>query len=161
MKEILVILFLKDVLFMEDIRWIQRFYNYKKALTQLQSAVNLHAERGLTDLEKQGLIQSFEYTHELAWNTLKDYLTEQGIVGLIGSRDTIREAFQKQLILDGELWMETIKSRNKTVHSYDEETAIDISQKIIDFYCELFEQLYRTLFLKLPLEQQQNFGEIV
>lgn len=142
---------------MEDIRWIQRFYNFRKALNQLSAAIDLYRKRGLSDLEKQGLIQSFEYTHELAWNTLKDFLTEQGIVGLIGSRDTLREAFQKQLITKGELWMETVKSRNKTVHSYDEETALDITERIIHEYFDLFLELNQTLYLKLPNDIKERF----
>ena len=61
-----------------DIRWKQRFLNYKKALLQLSNAVELNQQRGLSDLEKQGLIQSFEYCHELAWNVLKDFFEYQG-----------------------------------------------------------------------------------
>jgi len=78
----------------EDIRWLQRFSNYKKALSQLEKAVDLSNERELSDLEKQGLIQGFEFTHELAWNTFKDYLVYQGDGSLKGSRDATRSAFQ-------------------------------------------------------------------
>ena len=81
-----------------DIRWKQRFDNFGKAFLELREAVDLAAARPLSKLEKQGAIQGFEYTHELAWNVLKDYLEYQGIVGLIGSRDTTRAAFQRGLI---------------------------------------------------------------
>ncbi len=73
----------------KDIRWKQRFSNYIKALSQLRNAIELKRERALSELEKQGLIQSFEFTYELGWNTLKDYLVWQGIEGIIDSRDTI------------------------------------------------------------------------
>ena len=97
----------------QDVRWMQRLDNFKRALSQLKSGVDLMAQRDLSVLEQQGVIQAFEYTHELAWNVLKDYLTEYGgLVGLIGSRDTSREAFKRGLIENGELWMEMIKSRN-------------------------------------------------
>ncbi len=95
-----------------DIRWIQRFSNYKKALGQLEAAVKISIERQLSDLEKQGIIQGFEYTHELAWNTLKYYLEYQGNNSIKGLRDAIREAFKVELISDGETWMDMIKSRN-------------------------------------------------
>ena len=71
----------------EDIRWKQRFANYKKALLTVKNAVALAAERDLSDLEKQGLIQGFEFTFELAWNVMKDYLEEQGITGIIGRKN--------------------------------------------------------------------------
>ena len=80
-----------------DIRWKQRFDNYSKVFLELQEAVDLARTRPLSKLEKQGTIQGFEYTHELAWNVLKDYLEYQGIVGLIGSRNTTRAAFQHRL----------------------------------------------------------------
>ena len=78
----------------EDIRWKQRFDNFLNAFGQLQSAIQISQQRSLSDLEKQGLIQAFKFTHELAWNVLKDYLEYQGAINLIGSRDTCREAFQ-------------------------------------------------------------------
>ena len=81
-----------------DIRWIQCFDNYQRALQTLSRAVALSAERPLSELEQQGLIQGFEFTHELAWNMLKDFLEAQGIAGLIGSRDAIRTAFKNGLI---------------------------------------------------------------
>ena len=65
----------------QDIRWKQRFSNYRKAFQNLVDAVELAHSRELSNLEQQGLIQSFEFTHELAWNVLKDYLEHQGIAG--------------------------------------------------------------------------------
>ncbi|MEQ1665429.1 MAG: nucleotidyltransferase substrate binding protein [Bdellovibrionales bacterium] len=124
-----------------DIRWKQRFDNFISALGQVQQAVNLSKSRELSDLEKQGLIQAFEFTHELAWNVLKDYLEFQGISGLIGSRDTTREAFQKNLITDGDAWMEMIKSRNLTSHTYNKNVANKIVASVISSYLKCFADL--------------------
>ena len=91
-----------------DCRWLQRFHNNKNALGKLNAAVALSQERALSELEAQGLIQAFEFTHELAWNVMKDYLAFQGHTLITGSRDAIRLAFQVGLITDGEAWMDTI-----------------------------------------------------
>ena len=117
-----------------DIRWKQRLQNYKKALRTMESAVELAAARELSDLEKQGVIQGFEFTFELAWNLMKDYLEEQGITEIIGSKNAIRQAFNKGLIEDGQIWMEMIESRNASSHSYDEELAKYLQQKITGVY---------------------------
>ena len=111
----------------QDIRWKQRFSNYQKAYAKLAEVVKNNTLEQLTDLEKEGLIQRFEYTYELAWKVMKDYLEYQGITGITGSRDAIREAFQKELITNGENWMNMIKSRNQTTHLYNEATAQELS----------------------------------
>ena len=118
----------------EDIRWKQRLQNFKKALATLKNAVGLAGERDLTDLEKQGMIQGFEFTFELAWNVMKDYLEEQGITGIIGSKNAIRHAFNKGLIEDGEVWMDMVKGRNLASHSYDEETVEKLRIKILEIF---------------------------
>jgi len=118
----------------EDIRWKQRFSNYQKALATLKNATELAAQRKLSDLEKQGTIQGFEFTFELAWNVMKDYLEEQGITEIIGSKNAIRHAFNKGLIEDGEAWMDMVNGRNLSAHSYDEETADKLLNKIIGNY---------------------------
>lgn len=123
-----------------DIRWHQRLSNYSKALRQLESAVELSVERKLSNLEEQGLIQAFEFTHELSWNVLKDYFSNQGNPEITGSRDAFREAFRQGLIKDGENWMEMIKSRNQSSHTYNQEIADDISKKIIGAYYPLFKE---------------------
>ncbi len=114
-----------------DIRWMRRFQNYRQALSRLTAGVKLSSERPLSELEQQGLIQGFEYTHELGWNVLKDYLEEQGFVGLIGSKGATREAFKNGLVEDGEAWMDMIKARNLTSHTYKEEVADDIAKNIL------------------------------
>jgi nucleotidyltransferase substrate binding protein (TIGR01987 family) len=132
-----------------DIRWQQRFANFRKALARLTEAVELHRQRPLSDLERQGLIQAFESTHELAWKTLKDFAEFLGTTGLMGSRDTTRTAFKMGLIEDGENWMEMIRDRNLSTHTYDEETALGIEQNVIDIYYPLFEHLSKHLQEKL------------
>ena len=122
----------------EDIRWKQRFQNYKKALITMTNAVELASSRPLTDLEKQGMIQGFEFTFELAWNVMKDYLEEQGIIGIIGSKGAVRQAFDKGLIEDGQVWMDMIRDRNLTSHSYDEKTAEDLVTAIMSVYYRQF-----------------------
>ncbi len=122
----------------QNLRWVQRLSNYGKALQQLTDAVELAAQRPLTDLEKQGLIQAFEFTHELAWNVMKDYFVFQGNPAITGSRDAIRESFNKGLIDDGEGWMEMIKSRNQSSHTYNQNVADEIVEKIINLYHSLF-----------------------
>jgi nucleotidyltransferase substrate binding protein (TIGR01987 family) len=116
----------------QDVRWRQRFSSFKKALRQLGEAVELRRQRSLTNLEKQGVIQAFEYTYELGWNTLKDYLAYQGIVDVVGARDTIRQAFRRELIKDSEGWMEMLADRNLTAHTYNESTADEIVRKVCD-----------------------------
>lgn len=124
-----------------DIRWQQRFQNYQLALTQLTDAVQLSQSRELSNLEKQGMIQAFEYTHELAWNCLKDFLHYQGTQNIFGSRDATRKAFEVGLIDQGEQWMAMIASRNRTSHTYNKATADAIVDAICKDYLPLFHQL--------------------
>lgn len=123
---------------MQDTRWKQRFDNYRNALQTLSQAVELSGQRDLSELEQQGVIQGFEFTHELAWNVLKDYLEEQGIVGIIGSRNATREAFKNGLLDDGEVWMEMIKARNLTSHTYDPHIAKDVADDILTRFYPAF-----------------------
>ena len=122
----------------KDIRWQQRFQNFLIAFDLLKETVMLMEKNDLTELEGQGLIQRFEFTHELAWNVLKDYFEYQGNTLITGSRDATREAFNKGLISDGEGWMEMIKSRNLSSHTYNEEVANEIIHKIVNLYHPLF-----------------------
>ncbi|UZO82392.1 nucleotidyltransferase substrate binding protein [Aquimarina sp. ERC-38] len=122
----------------EDIRWKQRLSNYNKALTKLSEAVALDKERPLSELEKQGLIQAFEYTHELAWKVMQDFFVYQGTYEIRGSRDATREAFKNELITDGDNWMEMIKKRNLTSHTYNEETSNEIYKSIVNTFYLLF-----------------------
>ena len=122
-----------------DVRWKQRLSNLKLALGQLGDAVALSKKRDLSLLEQQGLIQAFEFTHELSWNVVKDYFYFQGNSAITGSRDASREAFKTGLVQDGDVWMEMIQSRNRTSHTYNQELAWQISQRIIKVYFLAFE----------------------
>jgi nucleotidyltransferase substrate binding protein (TIGR01987 family) len=110
----------------QDIRWKQRFQNFEKALNQLMVAVG---KKDLSDLEKAGCIQFYEFTFELAWKTLNDYLTFQS-VSVKFPRDTIKEAFKYGLIDDGDIWMDMLEKRNLMSHTYDETNA-DIAYHLI------------------------------
>jgi nucleotidyltransferase substrate binding protein (TIGR01987 family) len=128
----------------EDIRWKQRLHNFNNALKTLTEASALAQQRPLTQLEMQGLIQGFEFTHELAWNVLKDYLESKGYSGLIGSRDATRTAFKNELIADGEVWMDMIKDRNQTTHTYNLKVAERIAQDILQRFYPAFVALANT-----------------
>lgn len=126
---------------LDDARWLQRLDSFKRARQQLQAAVDLHQSRTLSELEQQGLIQAFEFTHELAWNVMKDYLRSLGSESLIASRDSTRAAFKAALIEDGEGWMDMIVSRNLSSHTYNRDTANALVQKVVDSYASLFAAL--------------------
>ena len=136
----------------QDIRWIQRSNHFDKAFSQLKEAVELAGRRQLSRLEAQGLIQGFEYSHELAWKTLKDFLEERGVRALYGSRDTTRAAFSAGLIADGATWMDMIASRNLTSHTYNEATAAQVVSAILDSYFAEFKAL-QTRLASLKLDE--------
>ncbi|MEO7724308.1 MAG: nucleotidyltransferase substrate binding protein [Chthoniobacterales bacterium] len=129
-----------------DVRWRQRFNSFQKAFSQLNKAAAIAEERELSELEEQGLIQAFEFTHELAWKTLKDFLEAHGTAKKIyGSKDATREAFAQGLLTAGEEWMEMIESRNETSHAYNEDTAEKIAKAILSCYVPEFRKLHETL----------------
>ncbi|MDR3343233.1 MAG: nucleotidyltransferase substrate binding protein [Treponema sp.] len=137
-----------------DIRWQQRFSNYKKALNKLSEAVKYITENNnkfetvLSEIIKEGLVQRFEYTHELAWNVMKDYAEYQGNNSVGGSRDATREALNLKLIENGAVWMEMIRSGNETSHTYNNEIADTIVHKIISEYFTAF------LFFRNSMEKK-------
>jgi nucleotidyltransferase substrate binding protein (TIGR01987 family) len=156
----------------QDIRWHQRFSNFNKALFKLEQAIAyikhnfiddkkdaIEAEDlgfVLEEIIKEGLIHRFEYTHELAWNVMKDYAEYQGDNTIGGSRDAIREALQLKIIENGEVWMDMIQSRNKTTHTYNESTANEIYRKIMEDYIPLFLAFKIKMEEKISGEQQKG-----
>ena len=126
----------------QDVRWKQRFENYKKALNRLNKAASIlndslrYAEE-VNDLLNEGLIQRFEYTNVLSWNVMKDFAEYQGTTEIRGSRDSIRWALQNGLI-DDKAWMKSIEDRNLSSHDYDSNTAESLIMKIIGTYIPLF-----------------------
>jgi nucleotidyltransferase substrate binding protein (TIGR01987 family) len=124
---------------MSDIRWEQRFHNYEKAFSQL---FRFMEKENLNEMEEQGLIQAFEYTFELAWKTLQDFLEEiGGYLEIKGPRPVIMKSFQDGYITNGEKWMEMLNDRNRTVHTYYEKIAHEISSAIIRDYYTLLSDL--------------------
>lgn len=137
----------------EDIRWIQRLDNWTKALTQLTRFM----ERSeLNELEEQGLIQCFEYNHELAWKTQKDFLEAQVVGDLFGSKTVAREAFAAGLVDNGDVWMAMIESRNLTSHTYNEETTQKIVSAIVDYYYPAFCALHQKMTELARKEQDEG-----
>jgi nucleotidyltransferase substrate binding protein (TIGR01987 family) len=127
----------------QDIRWKQRFDSFTNALAHLKDAVT--NVKKPSNLEKDGTIQRFEFTHELAWKVMKDYLEYEGITGITGSRSATREAFNKSLITNGQIWMDMIESRNKTVHTYLDE-ILETEYKLI---CEVYFPLFQVFHEKM------------
>jgi nucleotidyltransferase substrate binding protein (TIGR01987 family) len=152
----------------QDIRWQQRFSNYVKAFLKLEEAVvkikeqyriddkgTIDKDEFLDNIIKEGLIQRFEYTHELAWNVMKDFLENAGNNNMFGFKDATKEAFALGLIIHGDVWMDMIKSRNKTSHTYNEETADDIFLKIVYEYHQEFKQ-FKNRMESLQSGQQEK-----
>ncbi|MDD2798290.1 MAG: nucleotidyltransferase substrate binding protein [Bacteroidales bacterium] len=128
----------------KDIRWKQRFQNFEKSVGHLKDALDI-TEPDI--IQRAGLIQFFEMSFELAWNTLKDMLNEQGFTDIKSPRDTIKKAFEIELIEDGHTWLQALENRNLTSHTYDEETAAEVVQLIRTQYYPLLEKLQNTLNL--------------
>lgn len=132
-----------------DIRWIQRFNNYRRAFAKLSEAIDSlsnieNLDEPIRELIKEGVIQRFEYTHELAWKVIKDYAEYQGYTDIHGSRDALRKGLQMGII-DSPDWMDSIEDRNLTSHNYDEDIAQEIYDDIINKYYPLFVKLTDTM----------------
>lgn len=121
----------------EENRWLQRFQNYQRILYRLDEELKEDVNE-MSELEKSGLIKRFEMIYELGWNTMKDYLTEQGEI-MVGSVQAIRSAFKAGIIDDGNLWMQMKNSRDLAAHTYDESFADELAEKIANEYYEAFD----------------------
>jgi nucleotidyltransferase substrate binding protein (TIGR01987 family) len=133
-----------------DVRWQQRFANFCQALDQLETFFQPPA---LNERERQGLIKAFEYCFELGWSSLRDLLLAEGNADLIGSRDTLRLAFQVGLIADGEGWLRMVQDRNLTSHTDNRVTAEQVSAQVEQRYLPCFRELRRTLQLRLAMPE--------
>lgn len=131
---------------MNDVRWKQRLQNFEKAFNHLQTAIEI---TNPDIVQKAGIIQFFEMSFELAWNTMKDYLEEQGYADLKSPRESIKKAFEFGLIENGHQWLKILEDRNLTAHAYDEITASEIAWLVRQTYFPLFEQLMKTLQAKI------------
>lgn len=131
---------------MADIpRWEQRLDSYRKALSRLAEIVAAGKRRTLNDFERDGLVQRFEFTHELSWKLMKAYAEYQGYDSIGGSRDATRKAYEMCLISDGQTWMDMIKSRNETLHNYDGDVAEEVADKIINLFYPLLAEFYHKM----------------
>ncbi|OHB76524.1 MAG: nucleotidyltransferase [Planctomycetes bacterium RBG_16_55_9] len=129
----------------KNIRWRQRFENFESAFTLLKEAFEKDVAE-MSDLEKEGVVQRFEYTFELAWKSLKDYLVYSGIVfDQITPRRIIKEAFTAKIIKDGQLWIEMLEQRNLMSHTYDKETFDGVIRNISQRYFTALEQVFTWL----------------
>lgn len=133
----------------KDIRWIQRFNNFNKALKSLQVAIDEYREDEDSEVVKVGMIKFFEMTYELAWNTMKDYYEDQGETGIQGSKDAIKLSSGRGLIINAQAWFDMVNSRRLSVHTYDEDTANEVAQDIVETYLGLFIQLQTRLQVEM------------
>jgi len=127
----------------KDIRWIQRFQNFDRAFLLLRSALEERGLEQMSELEKEGLIQRFEYSYELAWKTMKDYLEEQGtIINPVTPRNVIKEAFSAQIIADGQVWVDMMLHLNLLAHTYDFSKFKEVLDAVVERYLDAQEQLH-------------------
>ena len=127
----------------KDIRWIQRFQNFDRAFLLLRSALEERGLEQMSELEKEGLIQRFEYNYELAWKTMKDYLEEQGtIINPVTPRNVIKEAFSSQIIADGQVWVDMMLHHNLLAHTYDFSKFKEVLDAVVERYLDAQEQLH-------------------
>ncbi|WP_375402666.1 nucleotidyltransferase substrate binding protein [uncultured Sphingomonas sp.] len=127
-------------------RWKQRFGNYRRALSLLREAVVALRAGQLSMLEREGLIQRFEYTWELGWKVMRDYLIDAAYgTKIMVPADVIRAANETGLIKDGDGWIKAQRSRNQMAHEYDPTAFERITREIADQHLELLEDLERTL----------------
>jgi nucleotidyltransferase substrate binding protein (TIGR01987 family) len=125
----------------EAIRWKQRFENLERVYLFLEESVS---QKTFTKLEQAGLVQAFEFTFELSWKTLKDYLKKGGF-SVVSPRDVIKQAFQNDYIKDGHLWIEMLEKRNELTHTYSEKEADAASKLICETYFPAIQQLVHTV----------------
>ncbi len=140
----------------KDIRWKQRFINLNKAFSQLSKFIE-HEE--LNEMEEQGLIKAFEYTYELSWKTLQDFLRDKGYDQIAGPKPVIEQSFQDGYITNGKGWMRMHQSRNLASHTYDEETANEIIDGIRQEYFSLLQDIVLRLEKENRSSQSSLFDE--
>ena len=127
-------------------RWVYRFDNYKRAFLLLREAIEIMEERDLTQLEKEGVIQRFEYTWELAWKVLKDFLENEGVtLDRVTPSSVIKAAFEAKIVSDGDNWMRALDARNKMSHTYNLKKFEDVIKDIQSCYLKLFDDLHLSL----------------
>lgn len=122
----------------QDIRWKQRFDNFHKACAKIRELVDSKRDiESYSELEREGLIQRFEYTYELAWKVMQDYLIYKGYTFTSGPNGTLQMAFEDGLIAHHDAWRRMGIARNATSHVYNEEEALEIAKSILTEYGSL------------------------
>ncbi len=127
---------------MNKSRWEEKLDDFKNALNRLEEGLS---ETDINPLIVDGVIQRFEFNYELAWKVMKFFLEYQGIEGVKSPRTTFREAYSFGLIDDGDDWIDMLKDRNLTTHTYDEKRAKRIYDKIRDKHFDNLLAVYNRL----------------
>ena len=139
----------------EKPRWLYRFDNFKRAFTLLREAIDIKKNRELSQLEKEGIIQRFEYTWELAWKVLRDYLEHSGVIlETVTPASTLRAAFAAKLIDDGEIWMRALDARNKMSHVYNLKVFEAVITEIETNFLGILEDMHLKM-LALTVEESK------
>ena len=134
---------------MNDIRWKQRFQNFDRAFILLRSALEDQPLNQLSDLEQEGVIQRFEYSYELAWKTMKDYLEDNGVViSPVTPRNVIKEAFAAGIIKEGQIWVDMMLHRNLLSHTYDFSNFKKVLEAVDNFYLSTLGDLHEWLMVR-------------
>jgi len=129
-----------------DIRWHQRFRNFDRAFLLLRSALEEKTLGEFSELEREGLIQRFEYSYELAWKTMRDYLEESGVVvSPVTPREVIKQAFIARIVEDGQVWIDMLLHRNMLSHTYDFEKFKEVLEAVVERYLPALERLHEWL----------------
>jgi nucleotidyltransferase substrate binding protein (TIGR01987 family) len=136
----------------KDIRWVQRFSNFRRAIEKLRDAVAEYDD-DMSDLEKEGIVQRFEYTFELGWKTLQDLLVYRGYVDVKGPNPVLAQALLDGYIKGEKIWREMKQARDATSHTYDEKEANEIVEKIVSHYCKILTDLHKRLEKELKKEK--------
>ncbi|NQX01033.1 nucleotidyltransferase substrate binding protein [bacterium] len=128
-----------------DIRWKQRFQNFDRAFVLLRDALE-NGPDTLNQLEKEGVIQRFEFSFELAWKTLKDFMEQDGFVfATITPRQVLKDAFAAKILPDGQVWIDMLDHRNLLSHTYDLAKFEEAVKALHERYLGAFDQLHEFL----------------
>ena len=131
-----------------DIRWKQRFDNLQRAYQRLRWALEIHQQDPDNDLIRMAVIKAYEFTFELSWKTLKDFLAYNGIDAKL-PREVLKQAFATGLVIDGQLWIDMLEERNLMAHTYDDARARIAVDQIQERYLGGLQQLHDMLTTKL------------
>ena len=126
-------------------RWTERLVVFGNAVERLTVVVDLSRQRTLDEFERDSLIKRFEFTYEMGWKLMMSFEKENGVTGMLGSKDVVRHAVALGLIENGEAWMDMIDARNQTSHVYDEDTAADVADSIIFTFHPLLLKLHEKM----------------